>query len=137
MEVGGEIDEVHVTLAVYGPELDPDVISSLLGCPPTHAHRRGEQRGAARSPWPQGAWLLTLEGEPPITPDELAQRLLRQLPLDPGFWRELASKYEVRITFSIFMAAWSRGFELAPATVRLLETVGVPVGFSIYAEAAP
>jgi hypothetical protein len=36
-EVGGPVDEVGVTLAIYGGELDPEEITRALGVAPTKA----------------------------------------------------------------------------------------------------
>ena len=134
-EVGGPIDEVHLTVGVYGPELNPAEVSEVLGCPPTSAHRRGDSRGPAVAPWQQGAWLLRLDGKAPSVPEDLVQRLLRLLPKDEATWRQLRAKYTVRITFGLFTSAWNRGFELSPASVAFLAMTGSQVGFDIYADA--
>jgi hypothetical protein len=133
-EAGGPLDEVRVTLGVYGPELDPSEVSELLGCPPTSAHRRGDLRGSARTPWQQGAWLLRLEGKAPKVPEELVQQLLLVLPKDEATWGRLRAKHTVRITFGLFTSAWNRGFDLSPVSVAFLATTGARVGFDIYAE---
>jgi hypothetical protein len=67
-EAGGLVDESRLTLAIYGDELDPDEISRLLGCAPTRARRRGDARRSG-PPWPQGAWLFSVEGKSPTGPD--------------------------------------------------------------------
>src|SRR5574341_2199339 len=61
-EVGGLVDEARVTRGVYGPDLDPEEISTALNCAPTSAHRRGDARGPRRPGWAKGAWLLAVEG---------------------------------------------------------------------------
>lgn len=134
-EVGGPVDETRVTLGVYGPDVQPEEISALLRCTPTSAHRRGDARRPGIPPWPQGAWLLTVEGMAPAGPDEVVQQLLGRLPDDPAIWAQLAAKHTVRVTFGIFVGAWNRGFELSPAAVRQLAVLGVPIGFDIYADA--
>lgn len=133
-EVGGPVDETRVTLGIHGPDVQPDEISAVLHCAPTSAHRRGDPRRPGTPAWPQGAWLLTVEGSAPVGPDEVIQQLLGRLPNDPGVWRQLNAKYTVRVTFGIFVGAWNRGFELSPASVRQLAALGVPVGFDIYAD---
>ena len=37
LESGGVVDESRATLAIYGDDLDPDVVSGLLGCSPSRA----------------------------------------------------------------------------------------------------
>lgn len=133
-EVGGPVDETHVTLGIYGPDVQPDEISAVLGCAPTSAHRRGDPRLHGHPVWPQGAWLLTVVGTAPVEPNEVLQQLLVQLPEDPAVWKELASKHSVRVTFGIFAGGWNQGFELAPASVKQLAGLGIPVAFDIYAD---
>lgn len=40
--VGGPVDRVTVSLRVFGDDLDPVEVTTLLGCQPTEARRRGE-----------------------------------------------------------------------------------------------
>jgi hypothetical protein len=42
--LGGSVDEVRVSLALYGEDLEPAEISGILHCEPTTSHRRGEIR---------------------------------------------------------------------------------------------
>jgi hypothetical protein len=60
--VGGPVDEVRVTLALYSEDLDPDEVSRALGVQPTSAHRRGERKGPRSPAYRKGAWLLMEEG---------------------------------------------------------------------------
>jgi hypothetical protein len=133
-EVGGVVDETHVTLGIYGPDVRPDEISAVLRHPPTRAHQRGDARPGGQPPWHQGAWVLTLKGRAPVGPDELLQQLLSELPNDLATWTGLRSKHSVRIVFGIFVAGWNQGFELAPSSMTMLARLGVPVGFDIYAD---
>jgi hypothetical protein len=61
-EVGGPIDEMNVTLALYSEDLQPEEVSRALGVEPTSAHRRGENAGSRSPPYLSGAWLLTERG---------------------------------------------------------------------------
>src|SRR5574341_1076894 len=133
-EVGGLVDEARVTRGVYGPDLDPEEISTALNCAPTSAHRRGDARGPRRPGWAKGAWLLAVEGRSPVGPDEILDRLLGRLPDDPGVLRRLAAKYSVRVRFGLFVGEWNRGFELSPRSIERLAALGVSVGFDMYAD---
>ena len=121
----------QVIRGTIGPWL---ALSAVLGCAPTSAHRRGDARRPGIPPWPQGAWLLTVEGSAPAEPDELVRQLLARLPDDPAVWEQLATRYTVRVTFGVFVGAWNRGFELSSTSMRQLAVLGVPVGFDIYAD---
>jgi hypothetical protein len=78
--------------------------------------------------------LLVVEGKAPTGPDELVQELLGRLPNDATIWRRLAAQHTIRLTFGIFFGTWNRTFELSPTSMRRLADLGVPVGFSIYAD---
>jgi hypothetical protein len=81
-EVGGPIDEVNVTLALYSEELEPEEVSRALGVEPTSAHRRGESPGSRSPPYLSGAWLLTKHGRDAEPAEAIIDRLLKQLPED-------------------------------------------------------
>src|SRR5687768_1292661 len=91
--VGGVVDETRLTLSVHGDDLDPDEISRILGCAPSRSHRRGELRPYSGLPWPQSAWLLTVEGLAPIQPEHVLLPLLDRLPDDPAIWDSLRAQY--------------------------------------------
>lgn len=132
--VGGEVDETSCTLGFYGPDLDPDEISTALNCLPTSAHRRGEVARSGRA-WPEGAWLLRVEGRAPADPDALVHRLLDLVAAERAVWKTLVGTYRARLGFGIFMGAWNRGFELSTATLSRIAELQIPVGFDIYVDA--
>jgi len=132
-EAGGLPDKCSFTLGVYGEDLDPDEISSLLGCAPTRAHRRGDLRKSG-TPWPQGCWTHAVEGTPPTGPEELVHLLLARLPTDEGLWKMLRARYRVTLGFGIFNEGWNRGFALSPEALRRIQAIGVGVDFDIYTD---
>jgi hypothetical protein len=133
-EVGGPIDETRVTLGIHGDDLDPDEITALLKCIPTHTHRRGDPRPRSGTPWPKGAWLLSVEGKAPLDPQALLETLLAKLPDDPSIWESLHERFTVRLGFGLFLDAWNRGFDLAPALVHRVAKMRLPLGFDIYVD---
>jgi len=131
-EAGGLVDESRLTLGVHGDDLDPDEVSRLMGCAPTSAHRRGEPR-LSGSPWPRGAWLLSVEGKSPTGPEELVHLLLARLPADEAFWSEVRARFRLKLSFGIFSERWNRGFELSAEALRRINVLGAGVGVDIYA----
>jgi hypothetical protein len=132
-EVGGLVDETGVCLAVYGASLEPDFISSRLGCKPTHAHRRGEQRSVASPPYSSGAWLLEVRGQAPSGPEELLRQLLERLPKDSDLWGTLAAEYDVQVRLGIHFTKWNKGFDLSPKVVDAIAGLRASLHFDIYA----
>jgi hypothetical protein len=132
VEFGGIVDETRVTLALYGVDLDPDVVSVRLGASPTSSHRRGDRKSERSPPSKQGAWLLTVGGKAPIGPSELIRQLLQNFPSVSSFWEPLVHDYTVQIRIGIHMDLWNRGFEVEPEVVRLVGNIGAPINFDLY-----
>lgn len=133
--VGGLVDEASVCLAVYGEDLDPDEVSELLGRSPTSSHRRGERRGPRSPLYKRGGWFLELRGTAPEEPEELAAKLLGQLPSDEGVWQKLSQLYEVQLRLAFHMTGWNRGFDLSAGLVAMIARLHASVSVDIYSYA--
>lgn len=131
-EVGGLVDESRATLALYGDDLDPDGVSKMLGCAPSHAHRKGDRRGGTAVPFSSGAWLLTVETKAPKGPDAAIATLLARFPETPEFWRPVLDKFSVSIRVGIHTCGWNRGFGLPADIVARVGRIGVPIDFDLY-----
>jgi hypothetical protein len=135
--VGGPVDEMRVTLAIYGADLDPVEISTVLCCEPTSSHRRGETRIGKKTRqkiiYEQGAWFLSAEGQAPQTPDEITNELLARVPADASLWSGLALRFDVQIRYGIFLHAWNRGFVLSRTSVDRIARLHASLNFEIYA----
>jgi hypothetical protein len=135
--VGGCVDEVRVTLALYGDDLDPVEISNLLGCQPTSSHRRGEVRigkkTGHRTVYKQGAWLLDADGRAPRTADELTTELLEKVSSDDNLWLDLGRRFDVQMRYGIFVEAWNRGFGLRRDVVCRVARLCASLEFDVYA----
>ena len=90
IDAGGEIDQSSVCLRFFGDTLDPDEISELLKCQPTHAYRKGDilpdehYHIVAK----HGSWHLECE----IRSDPLEKQILElfdRLSSDLEIWRKL------------------------------------------------
>ena len=131
-EVGGMVDETGVTLAVYGDDLVPEVITAALGCSPTQAHRKGDRKREGSPPFSTGAWLLRVEGKAPQGPDELIRNLLTRFPSTPEFWRPIADQYRLQVRVGIHTGGWNRGFDITAETLASLSKLGAVLGFDLY-----
>jgi hypothetical protein len=134
MSVGGLVDRTEVCLAVYGEDLDPAVVTALVGCSPASAHVRGDRRGPRSPPLRRGGWFLDVRGERPDGPEELAIRLLERLPKGERVWVELAASYDVEVRFTLHTTGWNRGFELSSRTAARLALLHAQLVFEIYAD---
>lgn len=131
-EVGGPIDEVNVTLALYSEKLEPQEISRALGVEPTRAHRRGEHPRPNSPPAPSGAWLLTARGRDAEPAQAVIDRLLKQLPEDPAVWRDLRMRHDIQVRFGLHMTGWNKGFSISLKQVAHIAELGASMEFDIY-----
>jgi hypothetical protein len=131
-EVGGMVDETRASLSIYGDDLDPDAVSAVLGCVPSHCHRKGDYHRQSQHPFSTGAWIFTVEGKAPRGPSELIEMLLGRFPSDATFWRSLMERYQVSVRVGIHTGGWNRGFGLTVGTISVLARTGIAVEFDLY-----
>lgn len=126
---GGPVDRWKVTLRVFGEDLDPDHISSLLGRQPSSAKKRGD-------PYPKtGRWLYSINSKDCDEKDDVEdgiRMLLEPLPPTGCAWNSLMSMYRVDVSCGLFLASSNRGFGLSPQVSRLLSERNLAVGFDLY-----
>lgn len=131
-EAGGLVDESRATLAIYGDDLDPDIVSDLLGCSPSRAHRKGDRKTVTSVPFRSGAWLLTVEARSPEGPAEAIADLLGRFPAEPGFWQRIIGVYDVSIRVAIHTSGWNRGFCLPAGLLSRVGQIGLPIDVDLY-----
>jgi hypothetical protein len=132
VEIGGPVDECRATLAIYSDNLDPDTVSKMLGCSPSHAHRKDDRRKATSVPFKSGAWFLTVESRAPEGPEEAISKLLGRFPETPEFWQPIVDQYNVSIRVGIHTSGWNRGFGLSPNILAKVGRIGVAIDFDLY-----
>jgi len=135
---GGPVDRFRITLRIAGEELDPDHVSSLLGCAPTKSERKGvpipTAGGNARIP-KSGRWSLSIESTECAAGEgveDAIKLLLARLPSDPELWASLTREYKVDVFCGLFLASNNRGFAISPDVLKLLSDRQVAIGFDVY-----
>ena len=131
-EAGGPVDECRATLAIYGDDLNPDVVSGMLGCSPSHAHRQGDRKSPTSPAFKTGAWLLTVETKSPNGPQEAISALLARFPATSEFWQPIVAKFRVSVRVGIHTVGWNRGFGLSPEILNAVGGIGAGIGFDLY-----
>lgn len=132
-EVGGQVDEASVTLAIYGETLRPGEVSLLLGVEPTSSFEAGYKRAPRSSPSPHGAWFYAIRGKAPLGVEDLMSMLFARAPIERSTWNRLSEQYRVRFRVALHMESGNRGFGLSHATLRKLADTGAAVTFDVYA----
>jgi hypothetical protein len=134
---GGPVDRFRITLRILGEQLDPDQLSTLLGCPPTKAERAGvpiSAEGGSRIPQ-RGRWSLTIESKNLRESDDVEdgiKMLLERLPSDPELWASLTRLYQADVFCGLFLETSNRGFGLSAEVSRLLADRYLDIGFDVY-----
>ncbi|WP_394842199.1 DUF4279 domain-containing protein [Pendulispora brunnea] len=125
--------EVSVSLIVRGEELDPNIVTSMLGLDPTSSGRAGDpiQRGQVRAR-PLGFWEFDVRSRPPKDVNQLIRALLGRLPTNPVTWDTLRRDYQIRLHTSFTAEGLSGHFYLEADVVRALATMGCTLDFAFY-----
>ena len=94
---------MRATLRFIGEELDPSVVSRVLGMTPTESGRRGDpivavlsRNRTATRPASSGYWLLDLSDGEPGDARAALENLLRAGP-EPPVWKRLGACVELTI----------------------------------------
>ena len=124
----------RASLRVMGDDLHPDDITTMLGAPPSFAHRCGEPIvGRATTRIARfGMWLIDADETDPADPDGQVAQLLRRVTSDLSVWRELGERYEVDLFCGWFMECGNEGVSLSAATMRALGERGIPIDIDLY-----
>jgi hypothetical protein len=133
--VGGIVDQTRATLALEGPNLDPEAMTDLMGVAPTRSHRRGDPIGAGRDDIrPTGDWLLEINVSAPEEAEAALSQLFALLPKGDDVWTELNASYRVHLNLMMVVKAWNRGFQLSAPLLHEVTRRGLAVTFEVYAE---
>lgn len=131
-EVGGTVDRSNVKIAIYGTDLIPEEITSLIGVQPTESFRRGYVRSPRSYPTRHGAWFLESRGLAPDGPDVQLRTVLAQVPTSKEVWEKIAENHTIQIRFGIHMSGWNKGFGLPKELLSQLAAINADLEFDIY-----
>jgi len=131
--IGGEIDRVQVSLRISGDDLDPEVVSVLLGSRPTKSYRKGEVIPGVRAHRiaPTGMWILH---ETEANEGDLESRinyLLDRISSNPTAWTALAP-YRKNVFCGLYLAAWNRGCSLSAGLMQRFAERSLDLDLDIY-----
>jgi hypothetical protein len=137
---GGEVDKTSVSLRFFGDTIDPDEISNLLDCRPTHSYRKGDvlpddrysrivrKSGVAQT----GMWLLGGKKTGKISLENQIFELFSHLSDDLEIWRKLTSQYHSDLYCGLFMDSWNREIDFSPELMAQISARGLTLSLDIY-----
>jgi hypothetical protein len=133
--VGGDVDRISVSLRVFGDDLDPHRASSILGCDPTRAWRKGDARPGNRAPGHRntGIWLLEMGYVPGQEFSNAVRKLFAQCTSDLDAWRSLHQAARLDLFCGIHLEEWHRGLDVDPDVLAILSDRGITLSLDISA----
>ncbi len=134
IRVGGPIDSCSACLRLFGDDLDPDVVTALLGAAPTTACRKGDvtRLKVTIRTERQGKWLLSIDHQAGVTLEAVINELLDRLSGDLAVWADLTGRFKVDLFCGLQMEEWNRGLSFSPETLRRVAERGLELGLDIY-----
>jgi hypothetical protein len=126
----GEVGRTTVSLRLFSVNLDPEIVTSLLGRQPTSASRAGELK--YRRPAKFGSWHLNSD---PLSGDLDPQirDLLATLTPDIAIWNDLATQHNAELFCGLFLNEDNQGLMLTPETMNAIGQRGLKLSLDIYA----
>ena len=132
---GGPVDEVSISLRVFGDDLDPSEITTLLRVQPTSSCRKGDIfRGKRYDRIEEtGRWLYAKDASQDDL-DKIIGVFLATLPDDLAIWNSITNRFMVDLFLGVCMRDWNRGFDLKRDTLRRLADRRLEIGFDMYCD---
>lgn len=132
----GIADHSTVTLRIFGDDLVPSEVTSLLGCEPTKAFAKGDirigHRTGTRHIEKTGRWSLKAEDRRhEDLPAQIAE-ILGKLSKDPAVWAALQSRFTMDFFCGVFMGSSNDGLEFSAELLAELASRGISLGLDIY-----
>jgi len=127
------------TLRVIGDDLDPDEVTTMLGCTPTFAQRQGQHIPTRSASFPEGfrvakfgLWRLDATEAAPENFDAQVAELVGKLTRELAVWRDTARRFRVELFCGWFMKTSNDGVSISATSLRLLAERGIGLEVSIY-----
>lgn len=117
-----------------GDSLNPDAISSLLGCRPTLGFVKGQVEPSKGKPIIRetGGWQLDALGQQPGNIDAHVAELFRRMNKDLFVWRTLSGEYRVELFCLYFTRETDEPVQASPGTLKVLGDRGIRLDLRIY-----
>ena len=130
---GGPIRSARVSLRIFGPNLDPDEVTQLMGRAPSLSYKAGDRTSArVATPRKKGMWILNSEADPKKDITEHVAAVLQAVPSEQELWRRLADRFSVDLYCVCEIDGPNSGFELPIDLVREIGSRHLSVQIDIY-----
>ena len=130
LHLGGPTSDNIVILCIYGDDIDLQAISTMLGCEPTEAHRRGEEIGKRKRPATIGLW--SVESPTDLSFEDKLEYLVKSTTPEHKTWDALAATHRIKLNCTIFLHSWTEGFEIPTDLLAEIGNRHWQFGLSMY-----
>jgi hypothetical protein len=132
-ENGPSEDRVFATLRVYRDDLDPDIVSDLLGKPPDRVQRKDRPYlPGGTHVAPTGAWFFSSKALESKDLEDHVNWILDQFePKHDAIHQLQVEGYEVEVS-CYWLSVEGRVLLLSPAIMRRLSELELPLWVDIY-----
>lgn len=130
------LDRTAASLRIFGDDLDPKLVTSLLGHEPTGAELKGQKivgksTGSTRIAR-TGSWRLSATKKAPGDLDAQIDEILSKLSSDLSVWKELSGRYRVDLFCGLFLRYGNEGLTISAKSLAALGNRGIEMGLDIY-----
>lgn len=128
------VDEASVSLRFFGDDLDPDTVTSLLGCEPTISYAKG---GIIPDPRyhriaKTGSWRLESDWSDEKTLEELINAILGKLTDDLDVWGGLTARLDADLFCGLSIRDTNRVCELSAEVIERISERRIKLRLNIY-----
>lgn len=132
----GIADHSIVSFRIFGDDLVPAEVTSLVGCEPTKAYAKGDVRVGSttgnRYIEKTGRWSLAAEDRRPEDIPAQVSEILGKLTREPAVWAVLRSRFTMDFFCGVFMGSSNDGLEFSPELLGELSSRGISLSLDIY-----
>lgn len=136
--LGGPIGWFSVALHITGDDLQPEVVSGLLGVQPTASQSKGipllRDDGTTKRVPRFGRWTLQIRiGETDEWDiEEVIRTLMARLPSKVETWKALPAQGRIHLSVGLSLSTSNQEFSLAPDVLLMLGERGIRLDFDVY-----
>ncbi|HRY02308.1 MAG: DUF4279 domain-containing protein [Hyphomicrobiales bacterium] len=131
-----QISETSVSLRILGDDLEPEQVSSALGCRPVSSWRKGDirkLRNGREATARTGTWIKSVDRK---CPGDLNAQIIELMSAVSGsleVWQSLTGRFRADVFCGLFLSEANEGGEIAAQTLLALGSRGIALSFDIYA----
>ncbi|MDB6100566.1 MAG: hypothetical protein JWO52_565 [Gammaproteobacteria bacterium] len=131
-----QVQRSIAALRIWGDDLNPAEITRLLGCEPSFAQTKGDQRVIRKNGRvliaSAGMWSLEAADREPEDLEGQIDELLSKLTADLSVWDAISDKYKLDLFCGLFLGGSDEGLSISPESQAALGLRHILLALCIY-----